>query len=250
LRAELRRAKAAAEEVNIAKGLFIANVSHELRTPLTSVIGALGMINSYLTDDISFQARTLVNMAYQNGKRLSVLIDDILDFEKLNANRMEFNYEPLLLTPFLTHAIELNRVFAETYKVNFTLAPPTCESMIIADEHRLMQVMTNLLSNAAKHSPPGEEVFIYIDKIGNKVRVAVKNAGEGVPLSFRPHIFQKFAQADNSSLRKNNGTGLGLAISKAIIDKMGGEIGFTSEVGQGATFYFDLPLASINPHLE
>ena len=242
-RAELRRAKEAAEEANIAKGLFIANVSHELRTPLTAIIGSLGMVNSYLSDSLSAEAKTMVDMAYQNGKRLSVLINDILDFEKLNANRMEYHYRPLQLTSFLTQALELNHSFAEGCRVSFVLEQPAGEVKIIADEQRLMQVMTNLLSNAAKHSPAGEQVLISVEKKTDRVRVSVRDHGEGVPASFRPHIFEKFAQAESSSSKKNAGTGLGLAISKAIIEQMGGTIGFESEIGKGAMFYFELPVA-------
>lgn len=249
-RAELKRAKEAAEEANIAKGLFIANVSHELRTPLTSIIGSLGMVNSYMSDSLSEEAKTMVDIAYQNGKRLSVLINDILDFEKLNANRMEFHYQPLELTPFLTQALELNHFFAEGYQVSFVLEQTASEVKIIADEQRLMQVMTNLLSNAVKHSPAGEQILISVEKNTGKVRVSVSDHGKGVPASFRPHVFEKFAQAEGSSSAKNSGTGLGLAISKAIIEQMGGTIGFDSVIGQGATFYFDLPLAESHQRFQ
>ncbi|HEY0666252.1 MAG TPA: HAMP domain-containing sensor histidine kinase [Gallionella sp.] len=246
-RGELVLAKEAAEAANLAKGQFIANVSHELRTPLTAIIGALGMIESYPPGGMPAQTMTLIDMAYQNGKRLSVLINDILDFEKLNANRMEFHIQPVALTPFLTRAIELNHSYAENYSVSFTLEPSP-EFTFLADEHRLMQVMTNLLSNAAKHSPKGEQVVISVRAGEGRVRVAVSDRGAGVPESFRANIFEKFAQAKSSSTDKANGTGLGLAISKAIIDRMGGTIGFDSVVGQGATFYFELPQAEGSTH--
>jgi signal transduction histidine kinase len=242
-RSELKRAKEAAEEANIAKGLFIANVSHELRTPLTAIIGSLGMVNSYLSSSLSAETKTMVDVAYQNSKRLSVLINDILDFEKLNANRMEFHYQPVELMPFLKQAIELNHSFAEGYGVSFVLQPPAYKVNIIADEQRLMQVMSNLLSNAAKHSPAGKSVLVSVEKNTDKVRVSVIDSGEGVPPAFHPHIFEKFAQAERVASKKITGTGLGLAISKAIIEQMGGVIGFDSVVGKGATFYFDLPLA-------
>lgn len=246
-RAELVRAKIAAEEASVAKGLFIANVSHELRTPLTAIIGSLGMINSYMPESIPAEAKTLIDMAYLNGKRLSILINDILDFEKLNAHRMEFDYQTLALTPFLTHAIELNRSFADSYQVNLKLEQPLAEMTVMVDEHRLMQVMTNLLSNAAKFSPAGGQVLIYARQHEDKVRVAVKDQGEGVPETFQEHIFEKFSQAGSSTTHKLNGTGLGLAISKAIIEQMRGTIGFDSETGKGATFYFDLPLSENKP---
>jgi signal transduction histidine kinase len=184
----------------------------------------------------------MVDMAYQNGKRLAVLINDILDFEKLSAQRMEFNFQPLSLTVFLNKAIELNQGFADGYRVSLKLQQLDSELIINTDEQRLMQVMTNLLSNAAKNSPAGEEVLITVELNADQVRVAITNKGEGIPEFFRHRVFEKFAQADNSGAKKNNGTGLGLAISKEIIDQMGGEINFVSESGQGATFYFDLPL--------
>lgn len=242
-RSELVRAKEAAEAATLAKGQFIASVSHELRTPLTAIIGALGMIEEYPPEGMPEQAMTLVGMAYRNGKRLSSLINDLLDFEKLDANRMEFNCQPMGLTQFLTHALELNQPYAERYQVSFALEQPPADVAILADENRLMQVMTNLLSNAAKHSPSGGKVLISTRQSEGMMRVSVSDSGAGVPEAFRPHIFEKFAQAENSSTRKAEGTGLGLAISKAIIEKMGGVIGFDSEPGKGATFYFDLPLA-------
>lgn len=242
-RRELVRAKEAAEAATLAKGQFIASVSHELRTPLTAIIGSLGMIEEYPPEGMPAQAMTLVDLAYRNGKRLSDLITDILDFEKLDANRIEFHCQPMELTPFLIRALELNQPYAESYRVSFVLKEPPIGIQVVADEHRLMQVMTNLLSNAAKHSPAGEQVLISVKQSVGTARVAVSDFGAGVPEDFRQHIFEKFAQAEISSTRKASGTGLGLAISKAIIEQMGGTIGFDSVVGRGSTFYFDLPLA-------
>lgn len=242
-RGELVRAKEAAEEATLAKGQFIASVSHELRTPLTAIIGSLGMIEEYPPEGMPEQAMTLVNMAYRNSKRLSDLINDILDFEKLEADHMEFHCQPMELTSFLEHALELNQPYAKSYRVPFVLRQPPAGMKVVADEHRLMQVMTNLLSNAAKHSSAGEMVLIFVKQSEDTARVSVSDRGAGVPENFRQHIFEKFAQAESSSTRKESGTGLGLAISKAIIEQMGGTIGFDSAVGRGSTFYFDLPLA-------
>jgi signal transduction histidine kinase len=244
VRAELVRAKEAAEAANLAKGQFIANVSHELRTPLTAIVGALGLVESGLSENIPPQTMKLIEMAYQNGKHLSTLINDILDFEKLNAGSMSFNCRPMALMLSIRNALELNHYYAERYRVVFVLENTLPEeTRVIADGQRLLQVMANLLSNATKHSPAGENVFISLQKIHGSLRVAIRDRGPGIPEAFREHIFEKFAQADSSSTNKDSGTGLGLAISKAMIEGMGGTIGFDSKVGQGATFYFYLPLA-------
>ena len=243
-RAELVRAKEAAEAANLAKGQFIANVSHELRTPLTAIVGALGLVESGSRENMPEQTVKLFEMAYQNGKQLSTLINDILDFEKLNAGAMSFNCRPMALMPSIGKALELNQSYAERYRVAFVLENTVPdETRVTADGQRLLQVMANLLSNAAKHSPAGENVFISLQKTNGSVRVAIRDRGPGIPESFREHIFEKFAQAKSTSTNKDSGTGLGLAISRAIIEGMGGTIGFDSKPGQGATFYFDLPLA-------
>jgi signal transduction histidine kinase len=244
VRAELVRAKEAAEAANLAKGQFIANVSHELRTPLTVIVGALGLVESGASGKLPPQAMKLFEMAYQNGKHLTTLINDILDFEKLNAGGMSFNCRPMALMPSIRNALELNHYYAERYHVAFALENSLPEeTQVIADGQRLLQVMANLLSNAAKHSPAGENVFIALQKMNGSVRVAIRDHGPGIPEAFRGHIFEKFAQADSSSMKNDIGTGLGLAISKAIVEGMGGTIGFDSTPGQGATFYFDLPMA-------
>lgn len=245
VRAELARAKEAAEAANLAKGQFIANVSHELRTPLTAIVGALGLVEgSSASEQVPAQTMKLVEMAYQNGKQLSALINDILDFEKINAGGMSFNCRPIALLPGIRNALELNRSYAERYRVAFVLENALPEvTLVIADGQRLLQVMANLLSNAAKHSPAGGNVLISVQKIQDSLRVSIRDHGPGIPEAFRAHVFEKFAQAYNSSTDKDSGTGLGLAISKGMVESMGGTIGFDSTAGQGATFYFDLPLA-------
>ena len=244
LRADLVRAKEEAEAATRAKGQFIANVSHELRTPLTAIVGALDLVRSRASENVPPQTMNLIDMAYQNGRHLATLINDILDFEKLNAGGMTFNCRPMALMPIIRNALELNHSYAERYRVAFVLENTLPEeTRVIADGQRLLQVMANLLSNAAKHSPVGENVFISMQKINDNMRVSVRDQGAGIPEAFREHIFGKFAQAESSSTNKDSGTGLGLAISKAIVEGMSGTIGFDSVAGQGATFYFDLPLA-------
>ncbi len=242
-RAELVRAKEAAEAANLAKGQYIANASHELRTPLTAILGALDLVENGMSGSVPPHLRKLVEMAYQNGKNLSALINDVLDLEKLDIGRMSFNCRPMALMPCIRSALDLNQSYAERYRVALAFENTLPEeNQVIADGQRVLQVMANLLSNAVKHSPADKIVLVSFQKMNGCLRVAVKDRGPGVPEAFREHIFDKFAQAGNSSTNKEHGTGLGLAISKAIIEGMGGTIGFDSVAGQGATFYFDLPL--------
>ena len=242
-RAELVRAKETAEAATRAKAQFIASVSHELRTPLTSIIGSLNMVNSYPELKVAGEAKTLIDLAYRNGKRLSELINDLLDYEKLSAQRMSFKREHIALSPFLARAVELNQPYAAGHQVTLAFDPPQADFAVVADDHRLMQVMTNLLSNAAKHSPAGSRVIVSAAAVPAGVRVSVRDQGPGVPEDFRQHVFQHYAQAEGAG-RVPTGTGLGLAICKAIVEQLGGRIGFDSAPGQGATFHVELPLAA------
>lgn len=157
---------------------------------------------------------------------------------------VELNLTQVSLVPFLAEAVALNQGYAEQHRTRYELAMPVPDIEIKADRARLLQVVTNLLSNAAKYSPPGEEVTVGVERLGERVKISVTDRGSGVPDEFRSRIFRKFAQADTPDSAKKGGTGLGLAISKALVEAMNGEIGYTSPAGAGATFYVLLPLAS------
>ncbi|WP_448561266.1 PAS domain S-box protein [Trichothermofontia sp.] len=226
------------------KDEFVSMVSHELRTPLTSIRGSLGLILGGVSGDVPEQTRMLLEIAYKNSERLITLINDILDIEKIESGRIDFNLQPLELTPLLTQAIATNQTYADQFQVRLVLTE-TVPVRVNADPDRLLQVLTNLLSNAAKFSPTGSVVEVSAQRLESRtdwVRVAVRDYGPGIPAAFIPHIFQKFAQADSSNTRQKGGTGLGLSITKAIVERLGGTIGFETEPGIGTTFYFDLPL--------
>ena len=223
------------------KNEFISTVSHELRTPLTSILGSLGLVNGGVAGDIPAEARAMLDIAYKNSERLVRLINDILDIEKIESGKMIFNVEPMELMPLLEQAIEANRTYGEQLGVRFALEESLPGVSVRADGDRLTQDVTNLLSNAAKFSPRGETVSVSVARRGDAIRVAVRDRGPGIPLAFRDRIFQKFAQADSSDTRQKGGTGLGLSISKAIVERLGGQIGFETAADAGTTFYFDLP---------
>lgn len=229
------------KEVERLKNEFISTVSHELRTPLTSIRGSLGLIAGGVAGALPERARGMIDIAYKNSERLVRLINDILDIEKIESGKMVFHIKPLELMPLVAQAIEANRAYAEQYQVSFVVTAALPGAKIAGDADRMMQVLTNLLSNAAKFSPPGEPVEISVRRVARGIHVGVRDFGPGIPPAFQNRIFQKFAQADSSDTRQKGGTGLGLSIVKAIVEKHGGVIAFDTIPGVGTTFYFELP---------
>jgi PAS domain S-box-containing protein len=223
------------------KNEFVATVSHELRTPLTSIRGSLGLIAGGVAGELPPRARTMVDIAYKNSERLIRLINDILDIEKIESGKMIFNLQPVDLAPLLEQAIEGNRAYGQQFDVSFQIQSELAGAWVHADSDRLIQAVTNLLSNAAKFSPPGAQVLVTLARHGKVIRIAIRDQGPGVPEPFRERLFQKFAQADASDARQKGGTGLGLSITKAIVEKMGGQIDLMTAPGAGSTFFIDLP---------
>ena len=230
------------KRIDRMKSEFISTVSHELRTPLTAISGALGIIVNGAAGEIPQTATKMLNIAHKNSLRLIHLVNDLLDMEKLAAGKMHFELKSQALVPIVTQSIEANAAYAAQYNVQFVLENLVRDDLRVnVDAQRLQQVVANFLSNAAKFSPPDSSIILRVEDIQNVVRVSVIDKGPGIPDEFRARIFQKFSQADSSDTRQKGGTGLGLAICKEIIERMGGKIGFMSEVGSGSQFYFDLP---------
>jgi len=274
---ELITEKVRAERV---KNEFVSVVSHELRTPLTSIRGALGLLAGGVAGAMPPGALQMIEIARKNSERLVLLINDILDIEKIESGQMRFDMDEVPLIPLLRQALEANQSYAAGLSVELVLdaVPDDLAGIVIeGDESRLYQVLNNLLSNAGKFSPPGERVTISVTRVefapeaepegawsgglhlvapdvfpaGRRpvsgVRVAVRDSGPGVPPTFVKRLFEKFAQADSSTTRQKGGTGLGLTIAQAIVTRHGGRLAYLApspENGEkGATFYFELPLA-------
>jgi PAS domain S-box-containing protein len=236
-------------EIDRMKGEFISTVSHELRTPLTSIRGSLGLIEAGVLGELPEKAGALVKIAYQNCERLVRIINDILDVEKIKSGGMELHIANVPVAAFLQQALEVNQGFGLKYLVRFVLEAAPARTVLLADSDRLMQVMANLLSNAAKFSPRGADVKVRASERGAQVRIEVEDRGIGIPEEFRTRVFEKFAQADSSTSRHFEGTGLGLSITRQLVEAMGGTIGFNTVTGQGTTFYFELPQAGQAPPL-
>lgn len=225
------------------KSEFISTVSHELRTPITSIRGSLALLEAGILGSLPGKALELIKVANRNSLRLITLVNDILDMDKLLSGQMRLSCVRVDLRDLIAQAIESNAGYASTYNVGYRMEDSKLSGIAIGDPDRLMQVMANLLSNAAKFSPPEAEIEIRI-KAGEQIwRVEVEDHGEGIPLDFQARIFEAFAQAESDNTRKQGGTGLGLNISKKLIEKMGGEIGYVTRLGLGTCFWFSIPRA-------
>ncbi len=231
----------AQREAERMKKEFTSTLSHELRTPLTSIIGSLQLINSGVLGDIVPDVAELTAVAERNGQRLLDLINDLLDIEKIESGKLTLSPQVMRVDELVSEALLLNKAFGERFKVRFESSGNLAERAVNADRKRLQQVMTNLLSNAAKFSPEDDVVEVTTEDRGGNVRVAIHDRGPGIPEAFRSRIFGRFTQADSTTARQKGGTGLGLAICKRLIEMMQGHIGFEDRPGGGTSFWFELP---------
>ncbi|HVF16920.1 MAG TPA: ATP-binding protein, partial [Steroidobacteraceae bacterium] len=227
-------------EMERLKSGFVSTVSHELRTPVTSIAGSLGLLAGGVAGEMSPQATRLLEIARQNCDRLVRLISDILDVDRAQTGALEVKSQQQPLAPIVQHAIEMNRAYAQRLGVNIELQSGSSAEVMV-DRERLIQVLTNLLSNAAKFSPNGGTVRVHMRERAGCAEVLVEDDGPGIAPAFHTRIFQKFAQADSSDSRAKGGTGLGLSIARTIVEQLGGRIDFDRERRSGTCFIVSLP---------
>jgi len=221
------------------KNDFISTVSHELRTPLTTIRAVLGILNSGVM--MAESSREMISMAHKNCERLVSLIGEMLDAEKIESGNLPLHMKQVKAGDIIRQAIEINRGHAYKNQVVFISKRIMRDACVMVDPDRLMQVLSNLLSNAAKFSPPGSEVWLSVEPLGSKIRFQIRDFGGGIPEDFQKKIFEKFVRADSTNTRYEEGAGLGLYIAKNLVEAMNGSIGFNTEKGEGTTFFFDLP---------
>jgi PAS domain S-box-containing protein len=209
---------------------FLATVSHELRTPLTSVLGSLGLLRTGRLADRPDKTRELLEIAERNGERLLKLINDLLDLQRLEAGELRFVLAPTPLASVVQDASHGISGLAEQFRIRVYAEPLAGDLVVLTDRERLNQVLYNLLSNAIKFSPAGESVELLHRVRDRAIDLIVRDHGPGIPESFRPRLFEAFAQADTP--RRLTGTGLGLSISKRLVEALGGTIALESESGE------------------
>ncbi|MFQ4135208.1 ATP-binding protein [Nodosilinea sp. PGN35] len=242
-------------QIDRLKDEFISIISHELRTPLTAIRGALGILESGVLHNRPQKTQQMLGMALNNTERLIRLVNDILDLERLTSGRIELNLEPCPLEELMTLAV--SGVEAIALEANVTLQVTAVSATVMVAPDAVLQTLTNLLGNAIKFSEAGSKIWLTAalvaapraiaapdpaDEQPAWARVSVRDQGRGIPADRLEMIFERFQQVDVSDSRQRGGTGLGLAICRQIVEQHGGEIWAESQVGQGSTFFFTLPL--------
>ncbi|HEX8172510.1 MAG TPA: ATP-binding protein [Thermoanaerobaculia bacterium] len=239
-RAELQHALAAAETASRARDEFLATVSHELRTPLTSIIGWIQLLRVERDEASLTEGLETID---RNARAQSRLIEDILDFSRINAGKLRLEVRPLDLADVVDAAIDVVRPAADAKGVHIERALDAEAGHVSGDVDRLQQVVWNLLANAVKFTPRDGSVTVRLERVEAHCELTVTDTGEGISPTFLPYVFDRFSQADSSSTRAHGGLGLGLGIVRHLVELHGGTVqAFSNGEGEGATFAVRLPL--------
>ncbi len=231
-------------EVERVKNEFLSVVSHELRTPLTSIRGSLGLLAGGVLGTLPEQAASMVDRALTSSERLTRMINDILDLERIESGSLALEVRPHDVDELL--AIAEREMVGLAASRDVRLVRTTgCPALVLADHDRIVQSLTNLIGNAVKFSPAGSAVELDARVVGDDVEIRVRDRGRGIPADQLESIFDRFVQVDSSDMRQEGGSGLGLAICRGIVERHGGRVWLESEVGVGTTAYLCLRAAPV-----
>lgn len=223
------------------KNNFVNSVTHELRTPLTSIMGYAEFLEDQIGGPTTSQQQAFVRQIQQGAKRLEYLLNDLLDFARIEAGTFSLRLAPANLSETVRKAIESLRPQADEMKLELAASMPASPLKLEMDAQRIGQVLTNLISNAIKFSPAGSTIKVSASRDAERIRCEVQDHGPGIASADMPRLFQRFSQLEEG-VRMGKGAGLGLSISKALVEAHGGAIGVESTPGMGSTFWFELPL--------
>lgn len=226
-----------------AKDEFISMVSHELRTPLTSIVGSLGLLLQTMQDQLGPEASSMADVAHRNAERLINIVNDMLDIAKVDAGKLDLSLAKVSLNNAILDAVESNVPYATKCRCMLESELSATEGVeLVVDKGRIIQVMNNLISNAAKFTKDDDTIIIKSSIDGDFVNIRVIDHGPGITEISRGDVFKRFVQSSSNVNHKLPGTGLGLNLCKYIIEKHNGVIDFITEEGVGTEFYFKLPL--------
>ncbi|MFP5501417.1 MAG: sensor histidine kinase, partial [Candidatus Sericytochromatia bacterium] len=248
LKAERDRLAQTIEELHRAetvKGAFVNAISHDLRIPVTGLVGYAEFLEDEIGGPLTPEQREFVTGIQEAAARMTGLLDDLLDFARMEAHQMKIAPRPIRYADAMEEALRTFRPPAQKKGLSLGAELPPDLPAVQADPVRLMQVLSNLLSNAIKFTPEGGRVVVRVRCDGRECRTEVQDTGVGLAPEDAAHIFERFYQAEAG--RRAGGTGLGLSIVKAIVEGHGGRVGLESQVGEGSTFWFTLPLAEPGP---
>ncbi|MEE8389524.1 MAG: hybrid sensor histidine kinase/response regulator [Anaerolineae bacterium] len=242
---------AALEAANIAKSDFISFVSHELKTPMTSIKGYSDMLVQGAVGEVNEMQVKFLNIVRSNVDRMTVLVDDLTDVSRIEAGRLHLELKAVSIVDVVEEVLQSTRTQLEEKELALTQHIPDDLSLVWADRSRLIQILTNMMSNAYKYTPRGGQIAIRVEQVAKQwdpdgapevVHIAVQDSGIGISPKDQANIFQKFFRSEDQKARESPGTGLGLNITKNLVEMQGGRIWFESEFRQGTTFHFTVPV--------
>ncbi|HJY80129.1 MAG TPA: ATP-binding protein [Candidatus Binatia bacterium] len=229
------------------KNDMVATVAHEFRTPLTSLRMAIHLCLEQVVGPVTEKQADLLYAAREDCERLQAMVDDLLDLSRIETGRVEMRKRPTSTATLMETALEKHRVLSEEREVQLVITPLPVDEEVFADPERVALVLSNLISNALRHTPAGGQITLCAQPTNGWVRFEVTDTGAGIAEEYQPRLFEKFFRVPGTPV---DGAGLGLFIAKEIVEGHGGEIGVKSEEGRGSTFWFTLPLATVNDTKE
>jgi signal transduction histidine kinase len=243
LSAENARLNQAVQQANLARSRFVSAVTHEIRVPMTSIKGYTDLLRQGVIGPVNEQQLNFLDTIRNNVERMSTLVSNLSDISHIETGRLKMQLADIYLRISLEEALNsLNLKLAEKEQT-LTVDLPANLPPVRADSIRLVQVLHNLLSNAHKYTPPKGKIAVHASPTGSFVRVEVSDTGIGIRPEDQSLLFTQFFRSEDPAVREQQGWGLGLCVAKRLVDIMGGEVGVQSQVGEGSTFWFTVPVS-------